>query len=150
MNMSTGRKALWTAATLATCAAISLPATAATSRLPAEQYEGTVGYVSGGIGDSEAREFERSMSKHPLAIELLEHAGNAEAFTADTMVRIRDRQGRTILTTKAQGPFMLVDLPPGRYSIDASLGKVTLEKRNLFVGRNQLARATFEFPANTD
>ena len=148
--MVTKQGTFWTAAALAGCAAIAVPAMAMMPRLPSEQYEGSVGYVTGGIGETEAHAFERAMSRHPLAIELLEHAGKAEEFTADTMIRIVDRQGHTVLSAQAQGPFMLVDLPPGRYSIAATLRNVTLKKPDLFVGRNQLSRATFEFPANTD
>jgi len=118
--------------------------------MPAQQHYGSVGYITGGVGEREARLFERQMSKHPLAIELLEHAGKAEEFTADAKVKIADRRGRTVLDAKADGPFMLVDLPPGRYSIVATLKHATLKKSAVVVTRNELARATFEFPAHTD
>jgi EamA domain-containing membrane protein RarD len=58
-------------------------------------------------------------SKHPLAIELLERTGKIDEFTAYAMVKISDTQGHTVLDAKADGPFMLVDLPPGRYSIQS-------------------------------
>jgi len=118
--------------------------------MPTEQHQGAVGYVSGGIGKAEARMFERQMGQYRLAIELLEHAGKAEEFTADATVKIADVHGRTVLETRAQGPFMLVDLPPGRYSIVARLNNRTLKKSAVVVTRDKLARATFEFPPRTD
>jgi hypothetical protein len=132
-------------------ATLTGPVSAAVNpRMPAEQRQGSVGFVTGGIGKAEARLFERHMGQHRLAIELLEHAGKAEEFTADARVRIADLHGRTVLDTKAGGPFLLVDLPPGRYSIVATLNNKTLRKPVVVVTRDRVARATFEFPARTD
>jgi len=130
----------WSALALAGAGALASPVLA----------QGSVSYVTGGIGKTEARAFERQMPRHALAIELLEHAGRAEAFTGDAKVRIADARGRTVLNAEAGGPFMLVDLPPGRYSIVATLGRARLRKSRLYVRQGELARATFEFPAHTD
>lgn len=131
-------------------ASVSVPAMAAMVTMPAEQHQGSVGYITGGVGEREAKLFEHQMSKHPLAIELLEHAGKAEEFTADATVKIADRHGHTVLDAKAGGPFMLVDLPPGRYSVEATLKNDTLKKSRVVVAHHGTARATFEFPAHTD
>jgi hypothetical protein len=151
MTMRGTVKAVGMALAVAGLATLTGPASAAVNpRMPAEQNQGPVAYVTGGIGKSEARLFERQMDRHRLAIELLEHAGRAEEFTADAKVRITDAHGRTVLDTKAAGPFLLVDLPQGRYSIVATLNKKTLRKAAVVVTRDKLARATFEFPARTD
>jgi hypothetical protein len=118
------------------------------SSMPSEQYQGSVGYVTGGVGQAEAKQFERAQAKHPLAIELLERAGKTEQFTADAMVKIADRQGHTVLDAQADGPFMLVDLTPGRYSIQATLKNETLKKRWVTVARHKTAHAVFEFPGH--
>jgi hypothetical protein len=140
----------WRALAMAGLASVALPAMAMTAMsMPAEQYQRSVGYVTGGIGEREARLFERQMMSHPLAIELLEHAGKAEEFTANAMVRITDRHGHAMLDARAGGPFMLVDLAPGRYSIQATLAGDTLTKSHVWVTEGKTARATFEFPAGT-
>jgi hypothetical protein len=147
------KSALRTPKTLLALAAVGglcAAAAAATPVLPPEQHEGAVGYITGGIGAHEARAFERALPRHALAIELLEHAGKAEAYTADAQVRIADQSGRTVLAAQAQGPFLLVDLPPGRYRIDATLHDRTLRKPVTYVTGRDAARATFEFPAHTD
>jgi hypothetical protein len=141
----------WRALALVGLAAVGLPAMAAPDtmgavKLPAEQYQGSVGYVTGGVGQQEAKLFERQSSKHPLAIELLERAGKANEFTANAIVKISDRHGHTMLDARAGGPFMLVDLPPGRYSIRATLDNHTLRKSTVLVVPDRTARATFEFP----
>ena len=148
--MSRTFKAGCMALAVAGLASGSVPAMAATATMPAEQHQGSVGFITGGIGEREAKLFEHQMSKHPLAIELLEHAGKAEEFTADARVKIADMHGHTVLDAKAGGPFMLVDLPPGGYSVVATLKHDTLKKTAVVVSHHSLARATFEFPPHTD
>ena len=148
--MSSKLKAGWMALAAAGLASISVPSMATMVTMPAEQHQGAVGYITGGIGEREAKLFEQQMSKHSLAIELLEHAGKAEEFTADAKVKIADTHGHTVLDAKAGGPFMLVDLPPGRYSVVATLKHDTLKKSAVVVRHGKLARATFEFRAHTD
>jgi hypothetical protein len=116
--------------------------------LPAEQYQGSVGFVTGGIGRTEAKLFERQASRHPLAIELLERHGKVDEFTADAIVKVADARGRTVLDARAGGPFMLVDLAPGRYWIQATLDNDTLKKSSVVVVRGRTSHATFEFPAH--
>ncbi|HYA76606.1 MAG TPA: carboxypeptidase-like regulatory domain-containing protein [Burkholderiaceae bacterium] len=140
----------WAPCVVAGLATLAAPAFAATMQLPPEQHEGSVSYLTGGIGEGQAKLFEHAIAKHRLAIELLQHSGKYEEFTADAMIRITDQHGHMVLNARAGGPFMLVDLPPGRYSIEATLKNVTLKKPETFVTKGQVARATFEFPAHTD
>lgn len=141
-------KVVGRALAVAGLASVAVPALAAIE-MPAEQHQGSVGYVTGGIGQSEAKLFDNRLTDHPLAIELLEHAGKREEFTANAAVKIADMHGHTVLDTKAGGPFMLVDLPSGRYSITAALGNNKLRKM-IWVARDKTTRATFEFQAGAD
>jgi hypothetical protein len=127
-----------------------LPALATNLRMPPEQQQGAVRYVSGGIGEGESRLFEQRLSRYPLAVELVEKAGKRDAFTSDSRVRITDAHGHTVLATQAGGPFLLVDLAPGRYAVEATLNDTTLRKHAVLVRAGQPARATFVFPAHTD
>jgi hypothetical protein len=138
----------WRALAAAGLASVAAPVMAAIGvNMPAEQYQGRVGFVTGGVGRAEAKLFEQQATRHPLAIELLEHAGKSNEFTADAMVKISDQHGRTVLDAKADGPFMLVDLAPGRYSVGATLNNETLKKSSVMVARHKTARAIFEFGA---
>lgn len=118
--MKTKLPAAWRALAVVGLASAAVPVMAAPAvSMPAERYQGSVSFVTGGVGQDEAKLFERQASKHPLAIELLERTGKIDEFTAYAMVKISDTQGHTVLDAKADGPFMLVDLPPGRYSIQS-------------------------------
>ncbi|MBA5828279.1 carboxypeptidase regulatory-like domain-containing protein, partial [Escherichia coli] len=46
--------------------------------------------------------------------------GKGGEFLADVHVRIVDGKGTEVLKTDARGPYMLVQVPPGRYTVHAS------------------------------
>jgi hypothetical protein len=87
--------------------------------LPPPQTQGTVTYVSGGIGQEEARAFATAASQYPLTLEFaVKHTPRA-AFTTRVPVLITDARGRTMLEATSNGPFFLVTLPTGYYRVTA-------------------------------
>jgi hypothetical protein len=129
-------------------AGIAIQATAAPGLQ--EQHYGQIAYLTGGIGKAEAKDLESRMSSYPLAVEVLEKSGKTEEFTAGADVKIEDTHGHTVLDAKTRGPFMLVNLPKGAYSVVASLHHRTLSRHSVVVTPGHTARATFEFPPHTD
>lgn len=89
--------------------------------LPAMQHAGQVAYVTGGIGRPQSDAFKREMKHYPLALEIVQHEGGKNVYTAGADVRIVDAHGQVVLQTVADGPFVLVDLPAGRYAVDVTL-----------------------------
>ncbi|MGU7772254.1 carboxypeptidase-like regulatory domain-containing protein [Burkholderia sp. MR1-5-21] len=85
--------------------------------LPAVHQQGDVTFVSGGVGQDESTAFQRNEPAWPLA---LRFTGAGGEFVADVHVRITDAKGAEVLSTDAHGPYMLVKLPPGRYTVKAS------------------------------
>lgn len=127
-----------------------MPAFAAEAPLPPEQHAGAVTYISGGVGENRAKAFEKQMGKFDLAIEVLERAGQRNEFTANAEVKIVDRRGHSILDTKASGPFVLVDLPAGKYSVEADLAGQTIKRSGIRIAAGHHAVAKLEFPSGTD
>ncbi|MGU7781615.1 carboxypeptidase regulatory-like domain-containing protein [Burkholderia sp. PU8-34] len=105
------------AALAAGIAAGATGAYAQSDGLPAAHQQGDVTFVSGGIGQDESTAFQRNESAWPLA---LRFTGAGGEFVADVHVRITDAKGTEVLKTDAHGPYMLVKLPPGRYTVNAS------------------------------
>lgn len=112
--------------------------------MPAVQHQGSVEYVSGGIGIDESEALKAAASNYPLALTFAaQRSGNAD-YVADVAVAIRDAQGRNVLQATAEGPYMLVRLPAGNYRISATYdGKP--QEREVTVQNSGTARAMFEW-----
>jgi hypothetical protein len=104
-------------------ATLSAPVASAADQ-PQLQSNGAVDYLSGGVGKEEADALKQQSADYALTLEFAS-ARSAEgdvspgAYLADVKVDIRDAQGRQMLDTTAQGPLLLVRLPPGDYTVAA-------------------------------
>ncbi|WP_144112004.1 carboxypeptidase regulatory-like domain-containing protein [Paraburkholderia sp. BCC1886] len=84
--------------------------------LPQIQQQGDVSYVSGGVGLDESKALQHAQSQWPLS---LRFTGPGSDFLADVHVRVVDAHGSDVLGTTSRGPYMLVKLRPGRYTVHA-------------------------------
>ena len=87
---------------------------AQTSDLPTIYSRGQISYTSGGVGQDEEQAFKREAPNWPLA---LQFSGAGGEFIADVHIRIMKRDGAKVLEAVSQGPFMLVRLPAGAYTL---------------------------------
>jgi len=113
--------------------------------LPPERVHGVASYLSGGVSDGEAQRFQAAFKKYPLIVELYEHSGARDEYTADADVRITDHKGAMVLEQRADGPFMLVRLPAGDYTVSASLHGESLPGHKVHVTDSGHARSVFVF-----
>lgn len=115
------------------------------NNLPPERVHGVASYVSGGVSDGEVQRFQAAFKQYPLIVELYEHSGARDEYTADADVRITDHKGTTVLEQRADGPFMLVRLPAGDYTVSASLHGESLPGHKVHVTDSGHARSVFVF-----
>jgi len=90
---------------------------------PAPVTENGITYISGGVGDVEAKEMKRAAKDYDLMLTFAtrEHG----AYLSDVKIDIEDAKGNSVLSTVSDGPIFLADMPPGRYHIKAETeGKV--------------------------
>jgi hypothetical protein len=113
--------------------------------LPPERSQGSVTYVSGGIGKDESDAMKQAASRYSLAIEMASPASPRAQYVADVKIDIRDQRGTTVLSTISDGPILLAKLPPGRYTVNAARNG-TSQQRNIVVGSSGPVRAMFSFP----
>jgi hypothetical protein len=126
--------AIFIGTTLASSPAFAAVAAAnAAPTLPTEMVQGQVRYVSGGIGQGEARAFRQAERHFPLALEFANAAKPRNEFAADVRVVIRDAKGDIVLDTVSGGPFLLAKLPAGRYEIEATQAGRVLERHATIV-----------------
>lgn len=84
--------------------------------LPQIQQQGDVSFVSGGVGLDESKALQHAQSQWPLS---LRFTGPGSDFLADVHVRVVDAHNTDVLTASSRGPYMLVKLHPGHYTVHA-------------------------------
>lgn len=107
--------------------------------MPQTQTQGDVSFVSGGVGLDESTALRAAQHQWPLS---LRFTGPASAYVSNVHVQIVDGKGATVLDTTSKGPYMLVRLRPGRYTVHASYSGVD-RSRSVTVRGNGSARASF-------
>lgn len=96
------------------------------AQLPPLQRYGNVEYVSGGFGQPMTEAFRAAQPNFPLSLVFAEDAGNGTwPFVADVNVRILNESGNAVLEANNVGPYLLVKLPSGRYTVEATYQGVT-------------------------
>jgi hypothetical protein len=107
-------------------------------------------YMSGGVSSDEAALMETVAPRWPATFEFAVKDGSRSDFAADVAVTVRDGGGRTVLSqVRAQGPFMVARLDPGRYEVEATLAGRTL-RQTVEIHAGSPTRTLFLWPAGTD
>jgi len=74
-------------------------------------------FVSGGVDDAEVADIRTKQPSYSLSLLTAARSG---AYLAGVKVRITDGAGKAILLeTEMDGPYLLVDLQPGTYQLEA-------------------------------
>jgi hypothetical protein len=98
-------------------ASVALPWLAqAQSVLPPMQTQGDVSYACGGIGSSASQAMLAARKDHRLSL-LFATAGGE--YMASVNLSIKDAGGAVVLSVPSTGPICLIDLKPGRYTVEA-------------------------------
>ncbi|MBB5507981.1 carboxypeptidase regulatory-like domain-containing protein [Paraburkholderia atlantica] len=110
--------------------------------MPPTQQQGDISFVTGGVGRDESSALRQARRQWPLS---LQFTGPGASYVADVQVQIA-KGGASVFEATSKGPYMLVRLPQGRYTISATYSGVT-RKQTVNVRGNGSARATFSFPS---
>ena len=98
-------------------------------------------YISGGVGDEELEALEVEKVNNSLKMVFTTLDGS---FLADVAVLVLDSNKRLLLNANADGPVMMLDLPPGNYQIQATYAFETISK-NVVADPNRLNTIYFRF-----
>ncbi|MEX3930718.1 carboxypeptidase regulatory-like domain-containing protein [Paraburkholderia phymatum] len=109
--------------------------------LPQVQQQGDVAYTSGGVGLDESKALLAAQSQWPLS---LRFTGPGSDYLADVKVKIVDAHSADVLDVTSRGPYMLVRLRPGRYTVHASY-KDRDQSKAVTVPASGTAKAGFYF-----
>ena len=83
-----------------------------------EQKTNDIVYISGGVGHGERDILEKEAGKYNLKVILAAVSGD---YLADVKVIIKDTDGKLLLETLPNGPWLFIKLSEGAYKITASL-----------------------------
>jgi hypothetical protein len=89
-----------------------------TSVPAADHTGGGIPYLSGGVGRDEQEALQAVRGDYNLHVTFAQRDGH---YLSDVHVTILDDHGATLLEAVAQGPWLLTNLPPGKYSVSAAL-----------------------------
>ncbi|MDR5736552.1 MULTISPECIES: carboxypeptidase regulatory-like domain-containing protein [unclassified Caballeronia] len=109
--------------------------------LPQIEQQGDVSYTSGGVGLDESRALLREQAHWALS---LRFTGPTADYLSGVHVRIVGGKGGEVLNTESMGPYMLVKLPAGNYTVYAKY-KDQEKKQSVSVAGPGKAKAAFHW-----
>jgi hypothetical protein len=117
---------------------------------PREHTQGSVTYVTGGVSEDEAQAMRAAATDYPLTLELAAAAGGPrDEYISNAAVEIRDSHGAPVLSTRTDGPFLLVRLPSGSYDVDVEWNG-THKRKTIEVGTGRRQHVMLEFAGSLD
>ena len=115
--------------------------------LPPVQTQGQTRFISGGIGKDESNAILQARGSWPLMLQLAQTVDSRAHYISDAQITIKNELRNTVLDTATEGPYLLVNLPAGEYSLEATYNGITLHRKlNLQNGSNN--KITLIWPAD--
>ena len=108
-------------------------------------HAGDVSYLTGGIGSSEAESMREAAKDYALEIVFVQKLKQLEEFISDVKVQIQDAQKNTVFDVTTEGPFLLVNLPNGKYVITAEFNGDTKQQK-VNIGAKKHQKIVFWWP----
>jgi hypothetical protein len=105
-------------------------------------------YLAGGVGLEESEAMRQQAPAFSLQLITAARSG---AYLAETHVRIVEQGGGVVLDTVLPGPWLLVDLPTGRYTLLATTNGRTVERRlDISAGKPQRVVLHYDVPGDNE
>lgn len=89
------------------------------AQIPATQYSEGIAFISGGVGEGESEAILAEAKQWPLLLELSQLENGRGVWIFGAQIQIEDAKQKPIFKGLAAGPYMLINLKPGEYSIQA-------------------------------
>jgi len=108
------------------------------AQIPETQHSNGVAYISGGVGEDEALAMVVESKQWPLMLELSQLENGRGVWIFGAQIKITNDQKKVIFDAISEGPYILINLEPGTYSIEATYqGVVQKQSVAAKVGQNQ-------------
>ncbi|MCW1966150.1 carboxypeptidase-like regulatory domain-containing protein [Polynucleobacter sp.] len=129
-------KTLFKSSTLALLTTLSLLiGGTAHAQIPATQHANGISYITGGVGEEESLAIVAEAKQWPLFLELSQLENGRGVWIFGANIKILNSKQQVVFEAQAEGPYMLINLDAGDYSIEASYQGV-VQKRAISVKAN--------------
>ena len=98
------------------------------AQIPETQYSQGISYITGGVGEGETVAILAEAKQWPLLLEMSQIENGRGVWIFGATIKILNSSKQTIFNAQADGPYILVNLVPGDYMIDAVYGGVTQKR----------------------
>jgi len=102
------------------------------AQIPDTQYSQGISYITGGVGEGETVAMLAEAKQWPLLLEMSQIENGRGVWIFGATIKITDTKKQVIFDAQADGPYMLINLLPGDYLIEAAYQSVT-QKRALSI-----------------
>lgn len=99
-------------------------------------------FLSGGVGDEDRARLESMEKGFSFKLML---AGEGGVFLDGVHVSITDAAKNSVLVTDTEGPILLVQLNPGKYTVTAEVQGLT-QTQKVTIRKNRQTNITIRFP----
>lgn len=84
-------------------------------------------YVSGGVSDDERETLQRQQERYSLwVVTALRKTGE---YLSAVHLKIIDAHQKVVFDAPLEGPWLMIDLPLGKYTVEAKLGDQSLQRQ---------------------
>jgi len=102
------------------------------------EYSEGVAYISGGVGDEESTDILSEAKRWPLMLELSQIENGRGIWIFGATVKLVNSSQKVVFNAQANGPYMLINIEPGEYSLQASYQGVEQKRAiSLKAGQSQ-------------
>lgn len=105
------------------------------AQIPATQHSNGISYISGGVGEEEAVAILAEAKQWPVLLELSQIENGRGVWIFGANIKVSNAKKQVVFNALADGPYMLINLEPGDYTIEASYQGVG-QKRALSIKAN--------------
>ncbi|WP_114690005.1 carboxypeptidase regulatory-like domain-containing protein [Polynucleobacter necessarius] len=104
----------------------------ALAHIPDTQHSKGVSYITGGVGEGESTAILAEAKQWPLLLELSQIQNGRCVWIFGASIKIMGSTKQVIFDAQAERPYMLVNLVPGDYTLEASYESV-VQKRSISI-----------------
>ena len=104
----------------------------AIAQIPDNQYSQGISYITGGVGEGETNAILAEAKQWPVLLEMSQIENGRGVWIFGATIKIVNNAKQVIFDAQADGPYMLINLVPGDYSIEASYQGV-IQKRSISI-----------------